>query len=98
VTWHMPRYTFASRLVNSGVGIATVKELLGHSSFSVSMRYAHTNMDSKRAALLPPVLATIWRPLQFFGAGRPGMSHALNFVRISGGSLVRQLSTGAGGT
>ena len=31
--------------------IVTVKELLGHSSISVTMRYAHTNIDSKRAAV-----------------------------------------------
>ena len=51
VTWHTLRHTFASRLVGSGVDIVTVKELLGHSSISVTMRYAHTNFDSKRAAV-----------------------------------------------
>ena len=51
VTWHTLRHTFASRLVNSGVDIVTVKELLGHSNISVTMRYAHTNLDSKRAAV-----------------------------------------------
>ena len=51
VTWHKLRHTFASRLVNTGVDIVTVKELLGHSSITVTMRYAHTNFDSKRAAV-----------------------------------------------
>jgi integrase len=51
VTWHTLRHTFASRLVNRGSDIVTVKELLGHSTVTVTMRYAHTNMDSKRDAV-----------------------------------------------
>lgn len=51
VTWHTLRHTFASRLVNRGVDIVTVKELLGHSSITVTMRYTHTNLESKRAAV-----------------------------------------------
>jgi site-specific recombinase XerD len=50
-TWHALRRIFASRLVNSGVDTVTVGELLGHSSISVTMRYAHTNIDSKRTAV-----------------------------------------------
>jgi len=53
VTWHTLRHTFASRLVNRGVDIVTVKELLGHSSITVTMRYTHTNLDSKHAAVAP---------------------------------------------
>ncbi len=51
VTWHTLRHTFASRLVNRGVDIVTVQQLLGHSSLAVTMRYTHTNLDSKRAAV-----------------------------------------------
>jgi integrase len=51
VTWHTLRHTFASRLLDRGVDIITVKELLGHSSVTVTMRYTHTNLDSKRAAV-----------------------------------------------
>ncbi|MGI0083837.1 MAG: tyrosine-type recombinase/integrase [Nitrososphaerales archaeon] len=51
VTWHTLRHTFASRLVGRGVDIVTVKELLGHSSVTVTMRYTHTNIDAKRAAV-----------------------------------------------
>ena len=51
VTWHMFRHTFASRLTRDGVDIATVKELLGHSNISTTMRYAHSNDDAKRRAV-----------------------------------------------
>lgn len=51
VTWHTLRHTFASRLVNRGVDIVTVQELLGHSTVTVTMRYTHTNLESKRAAV-----------------------------------------------
>jgi integrase len=51
VTWHTLRHTFASRLLDRGVDIITVKELLGHSTVIVTMRYTHTNLDSKVAAV-----------------------------------------------
>jgi integrase len=51
ITWHMFRHTFASRLTRDGVDIVTVKELLGHSNMSTTMRYAHSNDDAKRRAV-----------------------------------------------
>jgi integrase len=51
VSWHTLRHTFASRLVNRGVDIVTVQELLGHSTVTITMRYTHTNLDSKHAAV-----------------------------------------------
>jgi integrase len=51
VTWHTLRQTFASRLVNRGVDIVTVQQLLRRSTVTVTMRYTHTNLDSKRAAV-----------------------------------------------
>ena len=39
VGWHTFRHTFASRLLERGVDIMTVKELLGHSTVTVTMRY-----------------------------------------------------------
>ena len=51
VSWHTLRHTFASRLVSRGVDIVTVKELLGHSTITVTMRYTHTNLESKRQAV-----------------------------------------------
>jgi integrase len=51
VSWHTLRHTFATRLLDRGVDIMTVKELLGHSTVVVTMRYTHTNLDSKVAAV-----------------------------------------------
>jgi len=51
VTWHVFRHTFASRLIRNGTDIVTVKELLGHSTIVVTMRYAHTNDEAKVKAV-----------------------------------------------
>jgi site-specific recombinase XerD len=51
VTWHTLRHTFASRLTRNGADLVTVKELLGHSSVAVTMRYAHSNDETKRRAV-----------------------------------------------
>jgi len=49
--FHDLRHTFATRLVQAGVDIITVKELLGHSSVRVTERYTHSNKDSKHRAV-----------------------------------------------
>ncbi len=51
ITWHTFRHTFASRLTRNGADLVTVKELLGHSTIVVTMRYAHSNDEAKRRAI-----------------------------------------------
>jgi integrase len=49
--FHDLRHTFATRLIERGVDLITVKELLGHHSVVVTQRYTHSNSDQKMNAV-----------------------------------------------
>jgi integrase len=51
VRLHDLRHTFATRLIESGVDIITVRDLLGHSQSAVTERYTHPNESLKRVAV-----------------------------------------------
>jgi integrase len=51
VRWHDLRHTCASWLVQAGVDITTVRDLLGHSSTAVTNRYAHLAAEHLRQAI-----------------------------------------------
>jgi integrase len=51
VPFHAARHTFASWMVQAGVDLNKVRELLGHRSFVMVLRYSHLRPDHLRAAV-----------------------------------------------
>lgn len=49
--FHDLRHTFASHLVMGGVDITTIKELLGHKSITMTLRYSHLAPSHKMKAV-----------------------------------------------
>lgn len=51
VVFHTLRHTFASWLVQNGESLYTVKELMGHSTLSMTERYAHLSPETLKKAI-----------------------------------------------
>jgi len=52
VVFHTLRHTFASWLVQRGVPIYSVSQLMGHKSIQMTMRYAHLAPNTQKAAAM----------------------------------------------
>ena len=50
VRFHDLRHTFATNLVDDGVDLHTVQELMGHADVSMTMRYCHATVRTRSAA------------------------------------------------
>lgn len=66
IGWHTLRHTFASQLAMEGVPIITIKELLGHSTIQMTMRYAHL-APSTLADAVPALLRAEERAVERIG-------------------------------
>ncbi len=48
IGWHTLRHTFASQLASKGASMQAIKDLLGHSTLTMTLRYAHLAPETLR--------------------------------------------------
>lgn len=50
-TWHRLRHTFASRFIEAGGDIQSLKDIMGHCNISTTQTYMHSNPTRQRAVI-----------------------------------------------
>jgi integrase len=68
--WHDLRHTSASWMVQRGVPLAVVRDILGHSDIKLTARYAHVAPSQKREAV--EAIGDHWRPASAVAKRRNG--------------------------
>lgn len=51
ISWHTLRHSFATALLANGVDLRTVQDLMRHKTAAMTMRYAHSTSERRRAAV-----------------------------------------------
>lgn len=87
--WHDLRHSFGSRLAQAGVAIQVIAQLMGHSSLSVTMRYAHLAPSNLKAAI-----RTLDEPPQLVEPGRRSAHRSTHGARRPERELASPLEDG----
>jgi hypothetical protein len=89
-TWHDLRHEYASRLVERGVPLAQVSDLLGHASITITERYDNQKLENLQIAA-----AKLESGLTFEPPAREPVSDAAPDARESSTFRLKPEATGA---
>ena len=82
--FHDLRHTFASRFIMAGGSVTTLKEILGHKSLTMTLRYAHLSPEHTAASV--SIIDKMYVPAEE-GKGQPGAPNPgqlYNYCTIGG--------------